>query len=152
MWKILTWLVDAFGGFCAGFLAWLSVGSLIGDATARYFYASQSPDDCWPVRLGAEIEVQCAHPVANGLWRWLVQIPDLIVFRLGMTAWETVHGVISGDTLCIPDVYGWMITGIIGLMSLAGFNAWRTRSEIVAWVLILSLTTEIAAIAVWGYF
>jgi hypothetical protein len=142
----LTWLVDAFGGFCAGFLVWVVTGSLLGHSLARTY--ADDRKDCLPFRYlgGPMIGVDCEHQAAEAVWNWLVVVPSHITGGLASIAWATHYCIIG--KLCLVGEFTIMQVLIIGLMSVSGFRAWRTRSEPLAWVLINGLVAVIAAISV----
>lgn len=50
---------------------------------------------------------------------------------------------------CWYGVFSLSIAGILALMVLAGFLAWRPRSSLFAWTLLIALIAQIAAIIVW---
>lgn len=148
MTKVMSWIGDTFSGFCAGFLVWLVAGSLIGHGLAYRSTVSDAYErrDCWPVR-DAGIFIYCESEAAEALWTRLVAMPSTLVggfATMGLVANECLFG-----QMCWHNAFTLTTGGIFVSMILAGFLAWRTRSALVAWTLILTLIGQIAAIILW---
>lgn len=149
MTKVLKWLRDTVGGFCAAFLVWLIVGSGLGHGLARPVFEAEAEGlrDCWPVS-DAGIMVYCESRAAEAVWHWLVEVPSTLVRGLaGVTS--QVYYCVHGEVCWLPaHLLGELtLVIVIGLMIFAGFRAWRTLSEPLAWALILALIAEIVLIA-----
>jgi hypothetical protein len=153
----LTWLANAIGGFCAGFVVWVSAGTLAGRAiVAWHGLGLNTWERCWPfnspILLRLHLETDSAADLilfaAVAVPSVLVEFPALVV-RLALTK---IWPELAVDPICFI-VDDWLVTfapALFVLLSVTGLVFWYDRAQLFAVLLFLALVTEIVAIAVFG--
>ncbi len=133
----VRWASDVVGGFAAGFLAYLVIGTGIGLGVV--FAISRDPGSC-PTGVIGSLNAGCIDEFASAAWFGIADLPTLISVEpayFGMV----VLGPPPGTTLFLDgDVL--FPTLLVLALSVIGFFAWRSWSPTVAWCLAIGFTCE----------
>jgi hypothetical protein len=145
----LTSLADAFGGFCAAFVAFITVGALTLRVAA--LPSGDFSAVCWPRRHDLFLFVECQNQFANAVWEVammahvLVSFPAFALRAVMSSVFPELYA--SGSYYLLEE---WVVTiapVIVLLMSIVGLIYWYDRWPLVGLLLGLALVGQIAAIA-----